>query len=82
MESSQLIVLPVVLPNNVMTLIFAFLDINECEVEPCVNGATCIDGINQYTCKCKPGFSGVHCETSKNWFYSDLQMFFCTITLF
>lgn len=31
-------------------------------LDPCRNGATCIDGINRYTCKCIPGFTGIHCE--------------------
>lgn len=35
---------------------------NECHSNPCRNGATCIDGINRYTCKCVPGFTGAHCE--------------------
>lgn len=28
------------------------LEINECESSPCHNGATCQDGIGNYTCKC------------------------------
>lgn len=31
-------------------------------LDPCRNGATCVDGINRYTCKCIPGFTGIHCE--------------------
>lgn len=30
--------------------------------DPCRNGATCVDGINKYMCKCIPGFTGTHCE--------------------
>ncbi|KAI0221968.1 hypothetical protein LSAT2_026773 [Lamellibrachia satsuma] len=36
-------------------------DINECDSNPCMNGATCVDDINRYTCTCVPGYSGVHC---------------------
>ena len=41
-----------------------FLDIDECHSTPCKNNGTCVDKINSYTCKCKPGFKGTNCETS------------------
>ena len=37
-------------------------DIDECESMPCIHG-TCKDGYNRYTCHCKPGFTGINCET-------------------
>ena len=42
-----------------------FADIDECKSAPCKNGATCIDKINSYECKCPPGFIGDNCEKSK-----------------
>jgi hypothetical protein len=36
---------------------------NECESNPCLNEANCIDGVNQYSCTCKDGYEGNHCET-------------------
>ena len=37
-----------------------------CELhEPCKNGATCQDHVNSYTCRCRQGFYGKHCETGK-----------------
>ena len=36
----------------------SFLDINECISNPYITNATCIDGINSYTCECKEGFTG------------------------
>jgi len=39
------------------------LDINECSSNPCQNGATCIEGINAFTCTCSPGYAGTTCET-------------------
>lgn len=39
-----------------------FVEIDECTPTPCKNNASCIDGINSYTCKCKPGFTGKHCS--------------------
>ena len=37
------------------------LDIDDCFPDPCLNGGTCIDGINTYTCQCSDGYSGVNC---------------------
>uniref|UniRef100_A0A8C8SMG2 Notch receptor 3 n=1 Tax=Pelusios castaneus TaxID=367368 RepID=A0A8C8SMG2_9SAUR len=28
----------------------------------CFNGGTCLDGVNSYTCRCRPGFTGTHCQ--------------------
>ncbi|MCP3668384.1 MAG: calcium-binding EGF-like domain-containing protein [Gammaproteobacteria bacterium] len=39
-------------------------DIDECQSNPCQNGATCNDQIDQYNCTCLPGFTGKHCESS------------------
>ncbi|VDH98630.1 Hypothetical predicted protein, partial [Mytilus galloprovincialis] len=36
--------------------------IDDCEVTPCLNGGTCIDGINSYSCRCSADFTGVRCE--------------------
>ena len=38
-------------------------DINECNDAMCLNGATCEDGINSYSCLCRSGFTGNLCET-------------------
>lgn len=29
-----------------------------------MNGSTCKDGINDYTCECLPGLTGKQCETN------------------
>ena len=42
-----------------------YSDINECASVPCMNGGSCIDGVNEYTCTCVAGFNGIHCEISK-----------------
>ena len=42
-----------------------FPDINDCKVKSCKNGGTCVDGINSFSCRCKPGFTGEGCSTSK-----------------
>ena len=41
-------------------------EINECEIYPCQNQGTCVDGINIYTCICTDGYTGSECETGKN----------------
>lgn len=38
------------------------VNINECARNPCKNGSTCIDRINDYTCTCPPGYTGRHCD--------------------
>ena len=38
-------------------------EINECDSNPCQNGASCVDEVNRHSCVCKPGFVGTHCET-------------------
>lgn len=41
---------------------FQFIsDINECQSSPCVNG-NCTNHVNNYTCECQPGFTGVNCD--------------------
>jgi len=36
--------------------------INECLSEPCLNNATCIDGLREYNCTCAAGYEGVNCQ--------------------
>ena len=38
-------------------------DIDECASNPCLNGATCNDRVNRYTCTCASGWTDTHCET-------------------
>ena len=42
-----------------------FIGINECVSDPCHNDATCVDEMNQFTCLCIPGYTGVVCETGR-----------------
>ncbi|KAL3872299.1 hypothetical protein ACJMK2_040233 [Sinanodonta woodiana] len=37
-------------------------DINECQSNPCLNGATCFDQLNNFTCRCVAGYTGHRCE--------------------
>ena len=46
---------------------FLFLDINECEANPCNNGGTCVDLVGDYRCDCVPGYTGADCETGTHY---------------
>ena len=37
-------------------------DVDECAGNPCRNGGTCSDGINNFTCSCPPTHMGRTCE--------------------
>ena len=42
-------------------------DTDECESSPCKNGATCLDGVDEFTCSCAAGFGGTVCDTGRWW---------------
>ena len=42
-----------------------FSEINECDPSPCVNGATCHDQVNAYSCTCAAGYTGDRCEKGR-----------------
>ena len=44
-------------------------DIDDCSPNPCQNGGTCTDGVNQYTCACAAGYNGINCTTSEYFSY-------------
>ena len=59
-----------------------FPDIDECASNPCRNGGTCTDGINEFTCACLPGWSGPTCETSNVYKHSRIFLFsLCRVIL-
>ncbi|KAL4237626.1 hypothetical protein ACF0H5_002340 [Mactra antiquata] len=41
-------------------------DINECDSNPCMNGATCSDLFNEYLCECADGYTGTNCQIDIN----------------
>ena len=49
--------------NSILRICCYFLDIDECESNPCKNGGTCDEGINSYTCTCVQRYTGHDCET-------------------
>ena len=44
---------------------YYFTDIDYCINHTCLNGASCVDGLHNYTCKCPTGFKGSNCETGR-----------------
>ena len=40
-------------------------DIDDCADGPCQNGATCTDGVNDYSCTCVAEFKGKNCSVGK-----------------
>lgn len=43
--------------------------VDDCAVNPCQNGATCVDGILDYNCTCASGYTGRNCSIGKNKYY-------------
>ena len=41
-------------------------DIDDCHNHTCRNGATCVDGVNDYSFSCVFGFTGPNCETGRS----------------
>ncbi|NXC05913.1 FA9 factor, partial [Orthonyx spaldingii] len=39
-----------------------YVDGNQCDSNPCKNGASCKDGVNSYVCWCPAGYEGRDCE--------------------
>ncbi|XP_029621110.1 fibulin-7 isoform X1 [Salmo trutta] len=37
-------------------------DVSECSSNPCQNGGTCVEGVNQYKCTCPQSWSGSNCQ--------------------
>lgn len=53
-----------VFEDNEKTMKFwiGYIDEDQCQSSPCLNGGKCDDGMNSYTCWCPPRFTGKNCE--------------------
>ena len=57
-----------------VTVSFFSSDIDECIlIDPCRNGATCVNTDGSYTCFCEPGWQGKNCTIGKRSFYPHLN---------
>ena len=72
----------------IVHIMFLSIDIDECASGPCQNGATCVDGVNSYTCTCLPGYYDLTCSTgtyTRNLKYLMINLFylyvFCVVPL-
>ena len=43
------------------TSIIKFVDIDDCQPEPCKNNGTCVDLVNAYACICVTGYNDTNC---------------------
>ncbi len=50
---------------KIFMLFHLFPGVDECMSEPCENGGSCSDGVNNYTCSCLPGYTGANCDTGQ-----------------
>ena len=41
------------------------VDVNQCDSNPCLNGATCEDKLHAYECTCADGYEGDTCALGK-----------------
>ncbi|RZF46822.1 hypothetical protein LSTR_LSTR008054 [Laodelphax striatellus] len=41
-------------------------NINDCKLNPCQNGGTCVDKVNSFQCICREGWEGDTCTINKN----------------
>ena len=56
---------------SIMTFPFILIlyyvsDLDACASTPCLNGGTCTDGVNTFTCECVTGYTGTTCGTGRS----------------
>ena len=49
--------------------------IDNCQSEPCLNGATCSNALNSYTCSCAIGYVGSLCQTGYSQIIINLSIY-------
>ena len=49
-----------------VVFLLILVDIDDCADQPCQNGGTCIDSVNDYSCNCVDGYSGKDCSVGKS----------------
>lgn len=49
-----------------VVFLLILVDIDDCADQPCQNGGTCIDSVNDYSCNCVDGYTGKDCSVGKS----------------
>lgn len=49
-------------PSSSYTGVHCEIQINKCSLNPCMNGGTCIDGLDNFMCICPPWYAGLTCS--------------------
>ena len=52
------------------------VDTAACLSNPCVNGGTCVEGRNLFTCICEAGFMGAICDVGTTIFFHSLTTYY------
>lgn len=60
----------------------SYPDIDECANHTCANGASCVDGVNNYSCSCVAGYTGDRCQTGKTISTNTPLLIFVTISCY
>ena len=68
--------------DNLFWFQFSTTDIDECVNHMCSNGGSCVDGVNNYSCNCQPGFTGDRCQTGRNYLRRPFSSFCCCCCFF
>ena len=49
-----------------ISVLLCLEDIDDCVNHTCLNGGSCVDNINNYSCVCGTGFTGNYCQIGEN----------------
>ena len=53
-----------IVTEHLASYFISFSDIDDCGGHLCENGGQCVDGVNEYTCRCADGYDGQYCANS------------------
>ena len=65
----------------VFNIYLYFSDIDDCNPNPCENGSTCSDKVNDYNCTCMAGYFGKNCSQGMILLIIFLSLYFLRLRL-